>query len=269
MTGEVRGEPTTCEITNRKVAGLEPRWREYRGFSLLFDNPGASLAADGGLLRVACSPAAGGVLDLYARLRDGLESLGRESLRDQYGFCPLPPASYHVTAWDGVNDGNRDDLPAEARLEWADFLRGLPGTSRSAWPGFLHTVARSELVRWTGSLSFRYRDLALWGNQVLVARLGPAAGSERGFAELVLLRDALARATAEVLGVSFGPKPDRPYQPHVSLGYFANETGASRALDCVGAWTEEFEAALRDSSVTYGSVNAYGFTDMASFFRLP
>ena len=29
-------------ITNKKVAGFIPQWASYRGFSLLFDNPGPS-----------------------------------------------------------------------------------------------------------------------------------------------------------------------------------------------------------------------------------
>ena len=34
-------------ITNQKVAGFIPLWSEFRGFSLLFDNPSDSLSLRG------------------------------------------------------------------------------------------------------------------------------------------------------------------------------------------------------------------------------
>lgn len=77
-------------------------------------------------------------------------------------------------------------------------------------------------------------------------------------------RTELSEAARHVLGLSFS----RGYSPHVSLGYFANREHGQVAEARIEHWTETFREELKDSIVTYSSLDVYGFTDMASFFKV-
>ena len=255
---------TMITITQNKVAGFEPRWAPFAGFSVLFDNPGDSLAMDGGLSRVACAPAVGGPLDLYARIGEAMDKLDRDLLIRTYLFCPLPPSSYHVTVWDGINVDNIGSVRPPVRSDWSEFLEGLPSTL-TAPPASMAVVTGSALKTWSGSISFQFEKLVLWGNQVLVARLRPTEGtSEQSLVNLSSRRTELSEAAGHDLGCSFS----RGYSPHVSLGYFANREHGQLAETRIEHWTERFRIGLRDSIITYSSLDVYGFTDMASFFRV-
>jgi hypothetical protein len=251
-------------ITQNKVAGFEPRWAPFAGFSALFDNPGSSLAVNGDLSKIACVLAEGGPLDLYARLEKTVEELDRDLLIRTYLFCPLPPSSYHVTVWDGINVDNIGSVKSAVRPDWSAFLDGLP-FSLKAPPASLAVVTGSALRTWSDSISLQFDKLTLWGNQVLVARLRPADDrSERRLADLASRRADLSDAAGRELGLSFS----RGYSPHISLGYFANREHGQLAETRVEHWTERFRARLKESIVTYSSLDIYGFTDMASFFKL-
>ena len=123
----------------------------------------------------------------------------------------------------------------------------------------------SSLRSWSGDISFRFGNLEVWGNQVLVARLRPAdKTSERHLKDLSERRAALSKSAEDQLGVGFSQN----YSPHISLGYFANEEQGQRAHACREHWTERFTARLNESIITYSSVRMYGFTDMISFFKI-
>ena len=97
------------EITNDKIAGLVPRWASFRGFSLLFDNPGPGLSTLArGLDKIDCDIDAHRGVGLYRGLATALAEIGHDLLLNAYLLCPLPTCSYHVTVWDGINDGNVD-----------------------------------------------------------------------------------------------------------------------------------------------------------------
>jgi len=251
-------------ITQNKVAGFEPRWAPFGGFSMLFDNPGDSLTPDGDLLRVSCAPAAGSPLNLYAKIEKALDKLGRDLLLRTYLFCPLPASSYHVTVWDGVNVDNIGTLNPGVRSDWSRFLDGLP-TSLKAPPASMAVVTRSALKGWSGSISFHFDKLTLWGNQVLVARLRPAdETSKQNLKHLSSARKELYETAVRKLGSGFS----RSYSPHISLGYFANKEHGQVASGRVEHWTKKFTKRLEDSIVTYSSLDIYGFTDMATFFKV-
>lgn len=251
-------------ITQNKVAGFEPRWAPFAGFSLLFDNPGDSLTVDGDLAKITCASAAQGPLDLYSGLEKALEDLDRDLLIRTYLFCPLPPSSYHVTVWDGINVDNIWSVKPAVRSDWSVFLNGL-APSLNGPPASMEVVTRSALGKWSGSISFQFEKLTLWGNQVLVARLQPAEeASERSLKDLSARRKDLSEAAGRELGVNFS----RSYSPHITLGYFANQEHAQIAHARMEHWTERFMAKLRESVITYASLDIYGFTDMASFFKV-
>ena len=251
-------------ITQNKIAGFEPRWASFAGFSMLFDNPGDSLTVDGDLAKITCAPAAHGPLALYSGLEKALEELDRDLLIRTYLFCPLPPSSYHVTVWDGINVDNIWSVNPAVRSAWSAFLNGLAPSLKTP-PDSMEVVTRSALRNWSSSISFQFEKLTLWGNQVLVARLRPVEeASERSLTDLSALRKQLSETAGGKLGVNFS----RSYSPHVTLGYFANQEHAQIAHARMEHWTERFTAKLRGSIITYASLDIYGFPDMASFFKV-
>src|SRR5712691_6763684 len=142
-------------ITNPKVAGFVPRWAPFRGFSLLFDSPGHSLTRSGDRLDLNGDVDADPELLFHRRLRDSLADLHPDLLTNTYLFCPLPPASYHVTVWDGGNDGNVDRVTGPQRPELEALRAGLPG-SLSQPNSFVAMAAASPLVR-QGEWNLRFR----------------------------------------------------------------------------------------------------------------
>jgi hypothetical protein len=252
-------------ITNDKVAGFEPRWAPYRGFSLLFDNPGASVSPMGeGLLKLACEPDTDPDLHLYQGLVDCLDKIDCDLLIRTYLFCPLPPASYHVTAWDGLNDGNVQQVAPQHRPDLEKFLDGLPGTLL-AHAKFTAPAEGSPLV--TGNafaMRFTFKTLIKWRNRVLVARLKAAdEDSERALARMVEERTRLCAGYGERFGVQMRTR----YAPHVSLGYFANAECAELATPQIDRWTGLFQERVGGRTIAFNSISLYGFTDMATFVK--
>ncbi len=254
-------------ITQNKVAGFEPRWASFARFSLLFDNPGKPLVQkeDGGLPKICVSPVKDeeGDLAFYFGIEKALEKIGRDLVIQTYHFCPLPTSSYHVTVWDGINNDNISSVKLDVRSEWSAFLEGLPN-SLSAPPALMNVIKGSNLMQWNEKISFQFEKLMLWGNQVLVARLRPAdTSSKQNIEELIRHRADLSNIAEQKFRVPFS----QSYAPHISLGYFANQEYAYLAHGRIEQWKENFMAELTDSVITYTSLDIYGFTDMASFYK--
>ena len=228
-------------ITHPKIASLEPRWAPFTGFSLLFDNP-----------------------DLYRRLAATLGEMDRDQSLRRLLLCPLPPTSYHTTVWDGINTENLAEVTAALQPEWSAFLQGLPGTLHSS-PASMRTVTEAALMQQpTAPIRFRFDRLGLWGNAVLVARLVPAdLASARLLDDLCASRADLCKAAHRTLGIS----PSHDYEPHVSLGYFANRTLGQQAQASLAEWSAHFKSRLDTALIAYASIGLHGFTDMANFFR--
>lgn len=93
-------------ITNPKVAGFVPEWAEFKGFSILFDNPGDRLLPlhENDSLKMLSNDVASEASHFYKRLNEMLAQF--PEISRTYLLCPLPFHSYHVTLWDGVNDAN-------------------------------------------------------------------------------------------------------------------------------------------------------------------
>ena len=152
-------------ITNEKVAGFEPRWASFRGFSLLFDNPGKSTTPMRDLHRLNCCVYTEPGLQLYKAFEESLEEIGRDLLMNTYLFCPLPSYSYHVTVWDGVNDSNVNKAKSDQKT-FKDFLDNLPD-SFTEDTDFIGITEQSPLVKPGGwSISLAFDSLSKWTNKV-------------------------------------------------------------------------------------------------------
>lgn len=251
-------------ITNKRIAGFVPRWAVFRGFSLLFDNPGNSLTPHGMRLDLTCDVDTDTNLAFYKTLRDSLESLGCDLLTNTYLFCPLPSHSYHVTVWDGGNDANVENAMNPRRQELEEFLARLPNAI--CHPNmFTEMAATSPLVTnrdW--NLRFRFDRLTKWANAVLVGRLAPADEASTNVLNWIIEeRSRLTKRFRQTFGIG----PSDMYSPHVSLGYFANQEEAQLVSPSIEEWSCLFTERMNGLVLPFCSISVYGFTDMATFFK--
>jgi hypothetical protein len=115
------------------------------------------------------------------------------------------------------------------------------------------------------NLDFRFDRLKILNNSVLVAILRPDANSISTFEQLSEERHQLNKQFHDRFNVLTASEI---YTPHVSLGYFANEVGAQKALDFVDDWNKWFSDALQDNILSFNNANIYGLTNMISFFKV-
>ncbi len=252
-------------LTNEKVAGFEPRWAPFRGFTLLFDNPGANLKVSGGLSYVDCDVDRDPDLLLYKALRDGIQQIGQDLLTNTYLFCPLPPASYHVTVWDGVNDGNLAQVLTAHHETWKRFLQE-PWSVSGAFDLFREITVSDLISKPDWNIQLRFEALEKWSNVSIVARLAPANATPKN--AVAGLTDARAGLT-RVFESRFGVGPHLTYAPHVTLGYFANQNLADETNQYMEQWDAIFRELTNGLILVMHRVSLYGFTDMATFFKIP
>lgn len=250
-------------ISNQKIAGFEPRWADFRGYSLLFNNPGDSLTPSGARLDLDNPVDTDPDLGFYRALNNSITAFGREMLIRSYLFCPLPPPSYHVTVWDGCNAANVADVVPLHRTALEAQLKYLPSSLAQNNVLTDHVLA-SALADYKFDITFCFDRLMKWGNNVLVAKLMPSEESQAQFQELVIRRSSLSAEFAALTGLN----PSKQYTPHVSLGYFANQEAAQQATLCVDAWSAIVREQVGEQCLRFNSLSLYGFTDMAHFFKL-
>lgn len=228
-------------ITNPKLRGLEPRWAPFRGFSIVFDPP-----EDDAFFRA---------------LRTGLAALENDALVADFFLRLLPSTSFHVTAWDGVNDGKLAEVVPAYRAAWERFLGA---SAAKPFPEDLfRDVQASDLLAcpdW--NLRLRCARIEDWSHVSLVARLEPADAETAGrLDQLRAARDALSAA----FGRRFGVRPHPDYAPHVTLGYFANADLAAASAPAVARWDAALRAGLAGHVLELRRLHLSVFSDMTSF----
>ena len=228
---------------------------------------------------------------------------------EQYGLALIPPWAFHVTALDGINTGNLESVAPAHQDEARRYLAGLPETLREQLsrdqlskdqlsgeqspgeqltreqltrgqltreqptgegpaaepPAFVRQLTASALARQTWRLTFELRDLVIWGQSALAARLRPTAAAEAEVEAFCAARRELAASFAR----RFGPTVREPYEPHVTLGYFADPGGARRARRVLPTWSGAAQAAAKGTTLRLTRARLYGFTNMATFVRAP
>lgn len=252
------------DIDNPKLASLQPQWQPFPGFSLLFDNPGHGWKPlDGGRL-LDCDVTAP-ELALYAAVADWLREQPLDDWRDDHGFCPTTTASYHVTAWDGLNPAVLDQANAETCARVMPLLDGLPD-NLSAWSG-LHRELLAGMTAINACLPLELAFAGVRGATGIgvVVDLQPAdRAAVDALHHIEAARAALASHAARRWGWSY----DTPLIPHLTFGYFAN-AAAARPLE---AHLHDWNAALRERTaglrICFESVGLYAFTDMIRFYRV-
>jgi hypothetical protein len=253
-------------ITNPRVAGFSPRWNSFRGFTLLFDNPGDSLADWQGYQLVAGDIADNAELEFYRGLRSGLEEIGLKMLMESYLFCPLSPSTYHVTAWDCLNDGNVTQAHPQHIPDLMQTIAELPASLQKPNTATRLPLASELIAKENWNIRFRFDRLYKWSNFAMVVLLKPdGEESEANYQSFIAAR---ARLNAE-FRQTFGIGARELYLPHVTLGYFANAQAAQMATPCMEEWNATMATHARDLNVKLDSVSLYGFVDLEHFFKNP
>jgi hypothetical protein len=249
-------------VTNPKLTAVEPTaWAPFPGISLLYDDAGCS-SSQGlqSLERLAVVTARDD--ELYRRLHDAVQEAG---LRDGVELSLLPVDSYHVTLCDAVNHGNRGQVRGPYRHLVDDTLGDLPDALLRA--NELMALMRDPELPWSvqrDPARFRVDGLEVRGH-ALVARLTPS--NQRSIAAVSCheaARELFANRLHTRLGIDV-----QPWRPHVTLGYLANDDLAARLRDrFLDRWQSETLERTDGASARFVSASVYGFTDMASFWRL-
>ena len=249
-------------ITHPKLISLEPGWATYRGFSLLFDNPGEGYtSSEKGLLRLDCKP--NDALALYKVFDPFLQEIDLQQLRDEFLFCPLPFYSYHVTVWDGLNEGNSRYLEEDARIRLNASLKNMPDLL-SAPNEYTLEACQSPLTQQDWEIELVCTGLAKWSNQSLVALLGPNDHkSQKVFEQITSYRQQLSAHYRDTFGVNMRSG----YHPHVTLGYFANPDFAEKATQHMDMWEAILLDIVSGLTITFSRISLYGFDDMVTFYK--
>ena len=255
-------------VTNAKLhtAGLEATWAHWPGCSVLFDNPGTSLLDIGdGLARMNSRTGEDPAIAFYTTLEQMLATLDLPKMAEEFGFCPLPSYSYHVTAWDGINPGNIGTVSANHRLALQEFIAGMPGALHRQPPALDFLASSALLTQDFGSLNFRFLELVNWSDTAILARVDAAdAASAERLKAITANRQALYARMSEILGTPAGSG----YYPHVTLGYFANREQGALSRPFLAEWNARFAQRMVGLTLTFASMSLYGFTDMITFCKL-
>jgi hypothetical protein len=245
-------------IDNPKISSLEVRWQSFRGITTLLRNPG-QLRSVGDLDQVWSDIYRDPELALYAAFGRAVEHLRWKELVFQYSICVVPPEQYHVTLGDGIHAGNLNQFREDVRLIFQRFLDELPGSFTAGLPSEIPTGLFEDTGNWR--LRLRFRDLLLWNNELLVARLEPAdEESHRTYEYLVGKRQRIDEAL-----VKLGKEPLHRWQPHVTLAYLANRQLAAEAQACVPNWEDAVRKEAGDQVIEFAAFDLSCFLDMERF----
>ena len=259
-------------VTNDKIADLSPRWAPFRGFSILFDNPGNSLlppwrggpgrgpTTSGAVQTLACDiedPAQA----FYKAVSDCADAIGNSATADMT-LCLLPPPSYHVTVWDGINAGNVDRIAVDKRAQASHLLDGFPDSIASTSSTLDLPQSSPLITKRDWNLSLQLANIDIWSNAI-VASLLPAPSSIDAFQNLIDERRDLGDRFLD----QFHRDTYHPYTAHVTIGYFGNKPGRDLAVTKLHEWKLIGDQLLNGLTLDFDSASIYGFTDMVTFFR--
>jgi len=251
-------------ITNPKIFGFTPQWSQFRGFSILFDNPSDRLLSldENRELKLLSCDIETDELKLYKSLNQTLTLF--TEMKNTYLFCPLPSHSYHVTLWDGINEANVQDVSRKHRFNAEDLLEDLPHSFLQK-NEFFFIDDQPLNINMEEPIILQFDKLIKWGNSVLVASLKPAnSHSQTILHKIKKERKTLIEKYQENFGlITCGSS----YTPHVSLGYFANKELAELSTSMIDLWNESFLSNTKEQTITFTSNSIYGFDKMTTFFK--
>jgi hypothetical protein len=247
-------------INTKKIAGLSPRWARFPGFSILFDPPEDCFRPDEALDFLSVDSGQSASTSLFFGAMDGMRQLDPDQMLLDHGFCALPFGSYHVTAFDVANVGDLDRCEDSLRETLKQTLDGL-ASADGFEADFLKRALSHELIEREWNIEFSYGRLRRWGSVVAI-QLNPL--NPELFEEF---RASRSRLSQDYVG-SYGVGADETFTPHVSVGYFLNRQCADLATEKILEWDALLRETIGGATVLFTTASLYGFSDMATFFRL-
>jgi len=245
------------KITTAKLVDLAPTWAEYRGWTVLFDNPSRSFGRGLQVLRTSTA-------HRRTRLWSDLEFIAR-LIDDEHPEAPLawlPSSTFHVTVMDGLSGPHVRQVPPRLSQKLQHSLDLLPGSLENPEDlvlGLMEQIRRL-LAAASQRIEFRLRKVTCRGHAIL-AELEPL---DRDVLKFDVLTDERRATIVAMEGVT-GLRLATSYQPHVTLGYVANRAAAERLATPIEDLADEHIAAA--SSIRFSSASLYGFTDMTKFWK--
>lgn len=247
-------------ITHSKVQTLQPVWADFSGYSLIFEN----LSDPGRQPRAATFADDGESLAFFAAAAAALRSIGEETLMRKLLLCLLPQHSYHVTAIDLINAGNRKKVALRASRKAAKAVAKAAGDPQAP-PQLLAKLGLTGGVNGQFPLRFRSGGLEALNQRALVIRLEPAgAADERMLARMLDWRCSVQHRLEEKTGLA-----PSPYQAHMTLGYFASRGLADQAPELLEDLAAALNRALAGRELPVAAAALYSFTSMERFHRIP
>lgn len=248
-------------ITTPKVTDLRPTWTPFRGWTILFDN---SDNEHGPIPALLDTP-----LELPGnRAYSTLETLARR-IATHVPDAPiawLPASSFHVTIMDGLSAPHVEQMaPGQRRVELVAGLDALPASLDG--PTRLTAGHDIEPVIEAGCAPIRFElDAVRCRGHAVVAELRVEPSS---VAALTRLTEVRHQSLGE-LGAMVGLDLVTDWRPHVTLGYVANRDAAAAytfPIEHISALTTE-TLDRQSTSIAFHGAGLYGFTDMATYWRL-
>jgi len=251
-------------ISAPKVAGFTPRWAPFPGFSLLFDSLGTPYRREGVFETLVCDVARDPALGFYRRVYEGFARFNFDRLLNTYLFCSLPPASYHVTAFDVANQGDLTHCRADCLDSLKELLAQVPENGWSTDHLLLGPACQSSLATQPWNLRLRYGKLDMFGRGGISLQLqGADEESVQTLDQVRKARAELSMSYQERFGVGAGVR----FTPHLSVGYFANAEGAELASGHIVEWDARLREYVGDEVLTFETASLHAFTSMETFIR--
>jgi hypothetical protein len=243
----------------------EPIWLPFPGFSYIFDNPGSSLEPEGHIQRLNIADLDVPELALYKAIFTAVKQIDPDDVAKKYNFFTLPPQTYHVTVWDGLNLGNLDDVKPVVRSQFNAYFENAITSAMKTWPPLAEIIEFENYFSDMGTVELEFSKLISRGRTVLVADLSPAD-------EVSMQRLTEIQQLREKLDEEFEHRCEKhrntQLRPHVAIGYFSDEALASKAVfQNMDRWMQVFRKAALGKTIKFSSVGLYAFTDMLTYFK--
>ena len=179
------------------------------------------------------------------------------------GLGPQKSSTYHVTAWDGINDSNKKHLHKKYKYEASMMLESL-SPFVYAKNNFFESISKSLLYNANHVIEFNFDELVINRNMVLVATLKPHNDCEKSFDNFIMQRKILNNQFLR----KFGHHCYNNFTPHITLGNFVDSTHGHKAKKHLTKWNDIIKNYIVDRSITFDKTLIFGFTSMDNFFNL-
>lgn len=245
-------------IQHKKIASFQPLWAEFTGYSFILEGvgvPSADSAYD--FSRAVDTMAA------FDTLAEGIASFGTQRLMGEALLCLLDPATFHVTAVDLINDDNvtRIELGPLSTTALRDLANMRTGSADM--PDVLTRLGMQAQAE-TYALRFRYGGIDLTSTRAVMVRMeADDDATKTALERLRQWRCEIGKTVLNTIGLK-----QKELNPHLTLGYFANEKRAKRASSVIKQLDAHLASKMLDQTFTFDRASLYGFTSMERFVRI-